>query len=126
MRRFAAAILAAFLAAPLVPSGVARAQVHAVVTPFCNGRLIAEQFNTLVVPGPQGRADYYVSLHNPGLQPIEYRVQVVGDVIGRPVGLMSLGPGQKTSLRLGYSLNLPGRPPLRNEQLVLATRVTCV
>jgi hypothetical protein len=39
---------------------------------------------------------------------------------------MSLPAGQRTTTRLGYSLNVPGRMPMRNEQLAQAVLVSCV
>ncbi len=104
----------------------ARAQIYATPTPYCGGRLVAELFNTQVTPGPQGRADYSARLYNPGSAAIRFQVQVVGDVLGRPVGQQSVAPGQRLTLGLGYSNNYPGRPPLRGENLVNATRISCL
>lgn len=104
----------------------AAAQTYEVPTRYCAGRLVAEKFITAVTPGPQGRADYFVALYNPGTNPVEYRLQVTGDVIGRPTGMASLGAGERTTTRLGYSLNVPGRQPMRNEVLAQAVLVSCV
>ena len=112
--------------AVLLPLGTVTAQTYAVPQRYCAGRLVAEQFSTAVTPGPQGRADYYVTLFNPGAAQVEFRLQITGDVIGKPTGLMSLAAGQRTQTRLGYSLNTPGRMPLRNEQLADAVRASCV
>ena len=105
-----------------LPAG---AQTYAVATPYCGGRLLAESFTTQVLPGPQGRADYAVTLRNPGAGPLNFVVQVTGDVIGKPTGLQSLSAGQQVRLPLGHMMNLPGRAPLRNEQLANAVRIAC-
>ena len=108
------------MAAPAV------AQIYATPTPYCGGRLVAELFATQVTPGPQGRADYSVRLHNPGAQGLRYQIQVVGDALGRPTGQASIQAGQRLTLTLGYSLNVPGRQPLRGEALANATRISCL
>lgn len=110
----------------LLGAAPAGAQIYAVPTRYCAGHLIGEQFITSVTPGPQGRADYSVTLFNPGTNQVEFRLQVTGDVIGRPTGLASLGAGQRTTARLGYSLNVPGRQPMRNEALAQAVLISCV
>ena len=104
----------------------AAAQIYATPTAYCGGTLVAELFNTQVTPGAQGRADYSVRLHNPGRAALRFQVQVVGEALGRPSGVHSIAAGQRLTLGLGYSLNLPGRLPLRGETLVNATRISCL
>jgi len=118
MRRLLPALL-------LLAAGPAAAQVYAVPTAFCGGSLMAMQFETVVTPGPQGRADYRVTLRNVVNSPMRFAVQVQGDVLGKPSGLQSLAGGQMTVLNLGYMLNAPGRMPMRNEQLANAVRISC-
>lgn len=110
----------------LLSAAHAAAQTYEVPTRYCAGRLIAEQFVTSVTPGAQGRADYFVRLYNPGTNPVEYRLQVTGDVVGRPTGLATLGAGERTTARLGYSLTVPGRQPMRNEVLAQSVLISCV
>jgi hypothetical protein len=110
----------------LALAGPAAAQIWATPTPFCNGRLVAEIFDTQVIPGAQGRSTYSMRVFNPGREALRFQVQVVGDVLGRPVGQTSIAPGARLSVALGYSLNLPQRQPLRGENLAMATRVSCM
>ena len=104
----------------------AMAQLYATSTPYCGGRLVAELFNTQVTPGPQGRVDYAVRLHNPGAQALRFQVQVVGDMLNRPSGQHSIAANQRLNLPLGYSLNAPGRQPMRGEALANAVRISCL
>ena len=104
----------------------ASAQIYAVPTPFCGGRLVVELFNTQVTPGPQGRADYPIRLFNTGSQTLRARVEVVGDVLNGPTGEVSITGNQRGTMSLGYSLNKPGRQPLRGDALANAVRISCL
>ena len=104
----------------------ASAQLYTTPTPYCGGRLVAELFNTQVTPGPQGRADYSVRLHNTGGQALRFQLQVVGDALGRPTGQSAIAGNQRLTMSLGYSLNAPGRLPMRGESLANATRISCL
>jgi hypothetical protein len=102
------------------------AQIYTTPTPYCGGRLVAELFDTQVTPGPQGRVDYSMRLHNPGDQALRFQVQVVGEMLNRPTGQFAIPPQQRLSMALGYSLNAPGRQPLRGEALANAVRISCL
>ena len=104
----------------------ATAQLYSTPTPFCGGRLVAELFSTQVTPGPQGRVDYTVRLQNAGGQALRFRVQVVGEMLNRPTGEFAIPGGQRLPMALGYSLNAPGRQPLRGEALANAVRISCL
>lgn len=110
----------------LLAAGPAAAQVYAVPTPFCGGALVAERFETRVTPGPQGRVDYMMQLRNTGRDALRFRVQMVGDVLGRPTGEQAIPAAGASTIMLGYQPNTPGRMPLRNEQLANAVRVSCL
>lgn len=114
------AILTGMLASP------STAQLYATPTPYCGGRLVAELFNTQVTPGPQGRTDYSMRLLNAGGQALRFRVQVVGEMLNRPTGEFSIPPAQRLPMSLGYSLNAPGRQPMRGEALANAVRISCL
>ncbi len=103
----------------------AAAQVFAVQTLYCGGRLIAEQFETRVTPGAQGRAEYFVTLRNPAATPLRYQLQFVADALGKPYGQFTLTAGQRRPQALGYALNMQGRSPLRGQALADALRVSC-
>ena len=109
----------------ILAAGPAVAQVYAVPTPFCGGALLAEQFQTNVAPGPQGRADYTMRVRNTRQEALNFIVQMTGDVVGRPTGQLSIPAGGTQVVTLGYQPNTPGRLPLRNEQLANAVRVSC-
>lgn len=104
----------------------ATAQIYATPTPYCGGRLVAELFNTQVTPGPQGRVDYSARLHNATGQALRFQVQVVGEMLNRPTGQLAIQPNQRLPLALGYSLNTPGRLPIRGEALAQAVRISCL
>ena len=70
----------------------ASAQLYTTPTPYCGGRLVAELFNTQVTPGPQGRVDYAMRLHNATGQALRFRVQVVGEMLNRPTGEFAIPP----------------------------------
>lgn len=104
----------------------ATAQLYSTPTPFCGGRLVAELFNTQVTPGPQGRVDYSMRLHNTAGQVLRFRIQVVGEMLNRPTGEFAIPAAQRLPMALGYSLNAPGRQPLRGEALANAVRISCL
>ena len=104
----------------------APAQLYTTPTPYCGGRLVAELFNTQVTPGPQGRVDYAMRLYNAAGQALRFRVQVVGEMLNRPTGEFAIPPGQRLPMALGYSLNAPGRLPIRGEALANAVRISCL
>jgi len=104
----------------------ASAQLYSTPTPYCGGRLVAELFNTQVTPGAQGRVDYAIRLYNPGGQALRFQVQVVGEMLNRPTGQFAIPAQQRQNMALGYSLNAPGRQPLRGEALANAVRISCL
>ena len=114
------------LALVLLLVSPATAQLYSTPTSYCGGRLVTELFNTQVTPGAQGRVDYAMRLHNPGSQVIRFQVQVVGDMLNRPTGQASIPAQQRLNVSLGYSLNAPGRQPLRGEALANAVRISCL
>ena len=115
MQRFLLALV--LLAAP----PAARAQMAS----FCNGNVLAERFDTRVVPGPGGRATYSVLLRNTQARRLSVQVVVTAPILGRPTGLQSLPPSGMLNVELGYQHNLPGSQPLRGERLEQVTRVSC-
>ncbi|MBY0336646.1 MAG: hypothetical protein K2X11_08535 [Acetobacteraceae bacterium] len=116
-------LLAAVAFAALAGARPAAAQVYSVPTPYCGGNLIAEQFETRVTPGAQGRSEYFMRVFNPRPQTARFQVQVVGDLLGKPTGQQSVNANGRTTIALGYTV--AGRQPLRNEQLANAVRVSC-
>jgi len=104
----------------------AAAQIHAVPTTYCDGRLVAERFETAVQPGAMGRAVYSVRLHNPGGAALRFRLQFVADALNKPLGEHSLAARARRDMVLGHAMNLPGRAPLRGQQLPDALRVSCL
>jgi len=103
----------------------ASAQVYAVPVAYCEGRLVAEQFETAVTPGAMGRADYSVRLHNTSNATLHVRLQFVADALNKPVGEQALAARARRTFSLGYAMNLPGRAPLRGHQVADALRVRC-
>lgn len=103
----------------------APAQVYAVQVAYCGGQLLAEQFETAVTPGAMGRAEYSVRLFNHGNALLHVRLQFVADALNKPVGEQSLAARARRTISLGYATNLPGRAPLRGQQLADALRVSC-
>lgn len=116
----------AFFALTVITAGPATAQSYTTPTPYCGGRLVAELFNSQVTPGSQGRVDYSMRVHNTGPQALRFQVQVVGDMLNRPSVPFSIPMQQRLNVVLGYSLNAPGRQPLRGESLANAVRVSCI
>lgn len=114
-------LLPLFLLAAVPAAG----QVYPVPTTFCGGRLVAEQFATLVTPGAMGRADYTMQLRNTTPGPLRFVVQVTGDMVNKPTGSQQIAGSTVTTIPLGSTPNTPGRLPLRNEQLANAVRVGC-
>lgn len=106
-----------------LPAG---AQVYAVPTPYCDGRLVAERFETAVTPGTMGRAIYSVRLYNPGGQTLRFRLQFVADALNKPMGEHMLPARSRRDWSLGQAMTLPGRAPLRGQQLADALRVSCL
>ncbi len=121
MRRLLPALLL-LLAAP----AAAQVFVPPADNAFCGGALLVTQVQTQVVPGPQGKADYSMTLRNTRGGPVQFRVQVMGDVLGKPVGMQAIPAGGTAVVPLGYQPNTPGRMPLRNEALFNALRLGCL
>lgn len=116
---FRVAVVFASLLTPLA----AQAQI---VT-YCAGGVVADLFDTRVIPGLAKRASYAVVLRNtqPGARRV--KVQVAGSVLDRPNGApITLNPGQRLTVQLGHQTILPGTQALRGEQLANVTRVSCV
>jgi hypothetical protein len=94
---------------------------------YCGGAIVAVRFSTSVVPGPRGRTNYSVLLHNTRGQNLNFRLAVMGSFLGRPPATTQiLRPGGTVNLALGYTPNLPGVPSLRGDRLVQVTRVACL
>ncbi len=104
----------------------AAAQVYSVPTPYCNGRVVAAQFTTLNNTA-QNRYDYAVLLTNPASGSVRFQLQVVGDMLGRPVGsTLTVSGSSPLNVSLGYSPKIPGRMPLNGQSLAQAVRITCL
>lgn len=115
-----------YLLLPLLLAALpASAQVYAVPVSYCDGRLVAEQFETVVTPGSMGRAEYSVRLHNTGGSTLHVRLQFVADALNKPVGEQTLAARARRSVALGHAMNMPSRVPLRGRQLADALRVSC-
>ena len=108
------------LASLLLPFG-AQAQIAS----YCSGNVVAERFDTNVVPGPGGRATYSVLLRNTQARALGVVVNVTAPILGRPVGTQNIRASGTLLVSLGYQPNLPGSPPLRGERLEQVTRVSC-
>ncbi|MDB5414982.1 MAG: hypothetical protein JWR10_3317 [Rubritepida sp.] len=114
--------------------GLALAAASAVCLParaqmasYCNGALVADRFDTVVVPGPAGRASYSVMLRNTRPQPQNFQLVVSGSFFGRPPAMQrSIAASGTMKVDLGYSPNMPGVPPLRGDQLAQVTRIGCM
>lgn len=94
---------------------------------YCGGAIVAVRFSTNVVPGPRGRANYSVLLHNTQPRNQNFRLVVMGSFLGRPAAAtQTLRGGGTMNLHLGYSPILPGVPALRGDRLAQVTRVACL
>jgi len=113
------------LLAPLALASPAAAQIYATPTPFCGGRVVAEIFNTDVIPGPSGRATYSTRLYNAGGSLVRAQVQVVGDMLNRYNQQTSINAGQRLTITMGISNAIPGKQYLRGEALAQTLRVSC-
>lgn len=113
-------LAASLLVACAVP---ASAQIYSVESRYCGGDLVAQRFETRVTPGAQGRTEYFATFANGRPARIAFQIQVVGDMLGKPTGQAILNGRETRVFALGYTL--PGRIPLRNEQLANAVRVSC-
>lgn len=110
----------------LVLAGPAAAQIYTTPTPFCGGRVVAEIFNTDVIPGPSGRATYSTRLYNAGGTMVRAQVQVVGDMLNRYNQQTSINAGQRLTITMGISNAIPGKQYLRGEALAQTLRVSCL
>jgi len=123
MTRLAPPLLALLAIAAAQP---AAAQVYSVPTPYCNGRVVVAQFSTLNNTA-QNRYDYSMLLTNPVAGSVRLQLQVVGDMLGRPVGsMLTVSGSSPLSVSLGYSPKMPGRMPLNGQSLAQAVRITCL
>lgn len=123
MKRLAPPILALLA---LTAARPAVAQVYAVPTPYCNGRVVAAQFSTLN-NAALNRYEYAMVLTNPAPGRVQLQLQVVGDMLGRPVGsTLTVTAGSPLNVALGYSPKMPGRLPLNGASLAQAVRITCL
>ncbi|UPY38523.1 hypothetical protein [Sediminicoccus sp. KRV36] len=94
---------------------------------YCSGGVVADQFDTRVTPGATTRATYSVVLRNTQSAPRRVLVNVTASVLDRPNGApISISPGQRLTVSLGYQTILPGTQALRGEGLANVTRVSCV
>lgn len=107
-------------------SSRAWAQIYATPTPYCGGQVVAELFNTDVVPGPSGRATYSTRLYNASGRAQRLLVQAVGDMLNRYNQQISLSAGQRLTITLGTSNAIPGKQYLRGEALAQTLRVSCL
>ncbi len=111
--------LAVLLALP----ATARAQMAS----FCGGGIVADLFDTRVTPGPTTRATYAVTLRNTQSVVRRLQINVTAGLIDRPSGApITINPGQRLVVKLGYQTILPGAQALRGERLANVTRVSCV
>ena len=101
------------------------AQVYSVPVAYCDGRLVAEQFETAVTPGAMGRADYSVRLVNQGSTALNVRLQFMADALNKPLGEQVFAARARRTVSLGYAMNMASRPPLRGQQVADALRVSC-
>lgn len=111
--------VAALLALP----ALAQAQMAT----YCSGGVVADAFDTRVTPGSMTKATYAVTLRNTQTAVRRLQVNVTASLVDRPNGApITLNPGQRLTVQLGYQTILPGTQALRGEQLANATRVSCV
>lgn len=93
---------------------------------YCSGGVVADRFDTNVIPGPPARATYFVVLRNTNSRARRVEFTVTASLIGRPTGMrITLNPGPAVTLRLGYEV-LVGSPARRGEALANVFRLSCV
>lgn len=94
---------------------------------YCSGAVVADLFSTRVVPGSLMRATYEVTLRNTDPAARRLRINVTASLLDRPGSApITLRPGERRIVRLGYQTIVPGTQALRGEQLANVTRVSCV
>jgi hypothetical protein len=94
---------------------------------YCSGGVVADLFDTRVTQGSATRASYAVTLRNTQSAARRVQVNVTASVLDRPNGApITINPGQRLTVQLGYQTILPGSQALRGEQLANVTRVSCV
>ncbi|WP_424813937.1 hypothetical protein [Roseococcus sp. YIM B11640] len=106
---------------------IASASASAQTTSYCSGALVADTFDTQVVPGLGGRATYSMRLRNSSGQARTFQLVVTAPFLGRPVPqARQVAAGATQNIGLGYQPNMPGSPPLRGQQLAEVVRISCV
>lgn len=110
----------------VLAASAAALPARAQMATYCSGALQAVTFNTQVIPGPGGRANYSVLLRNGSGQARNFLLVVTAPFLGRPASSMrNIAPGATSNIGLGYQVNQPGQHPLRANELAEVVRVTC-